>query len=459
MQGVYVTPKTDCPHVEQLDLSAIQARFNTNSFHNRSCEVCYHIGENWFCFSCEKVYCSRYVEGHMAEHNATTNHPVALSFSDASVWCYSCDSYIASPALARFTRHFGEIKFGPRFSTATTTSPPMPPMPPIDESEEVDESPTDDAAEDTNAAALFGTQEEEEDGDEDDDQMASYVYTPPRPRIPFTRDELLTGLRTKQFRKIVVLTGAGISVAAGIPDFRSPGTGLYSRLAELGLPFAEAVFHLQFFRSNPYPFYEVAKWFLTLEGQPTKAHRWIRHLHHQQQLLRNFTQNIDGLELVAGLPEDALIQAHGHMRTAHCIDCHRSYSMDSFLEHVQAGQLYRCAPCSAPTTSSPDESSTLSSTYQGLIKPDIVFFGESLPPSFTANAELMAEADLVIVMGTSLKVFPFAMLVDTMFCPETTPLVLINRENPGILRDRFLFLEGDIETNVQALCDDLGVTL
>eukprot|EP01033_Poteriospumella_lacustris_P001142 gene1142-836_t len=292
-------------------------------------------------------------------------------------------------------------------------------------------------AEDTYAAALFGTQGEEDGDGDDDDPMASYVYTPPRPRIPFTRDELLTGLRTKQFQKIVVLTGAGISVAAGIPDFRSPGTGLYSRLAELGLPFAEAVFHLQFFRSNPFPFYEVAKWFLTLEGQPTKAHRWIRHLHQQQQLLRNFTQNIDGLELVAGLPEDALIQAHGHMRTAHCIDCHRPYSMASFLEHVQAGQLYRCAPCSAPTsTSSPDESSTPSSTYQGLIKPDIVFFGESLPPSFNANAELMAEADLVIVMGTSLKVFPFAMLVDTMFCPATTPLVLINRENPGILRDR-----------------------
>ncbi|XP_066911375.1 NAD-dependent deacetylase sir2A-like [Clytia hemisphaerica] len=94
MTGFFAVPvKTDCPHFKNA--------LNTNVHPNtqEKCENCENIGENWVCLTCCKVYCSRYVRSHMVQHNTGSRHPVALSFSDASVWCYTCDSYIDDPVL------------------------------------------------------------------------------------------------------------------------------------------------------------------------------------------------------------------------------------------------------------------------------------------------------------------------------------------------------------------------
>jgi NAD-dependent SIR2 family protein deacetylase len=422
MQGVYVKPKADCPHVGDMDFKAIKVHLD-HEVYCQPCAICSDLSENWYCLSCKGVFCSRYVNGHMAEHYDESDHPVAFSFSDASIWCYKCESYITNPQLFDLCRHFGEVKFGEHLGSSTQSSV----LPSVTEVRN----------------------EMEEGASKVDVFRMSDLY------CPFTREEFISGLRSKQFKKIAILTGAGISVAAGIPDFRSPGTGLYSRLQELGLPFAEAVFHLSYFRENPHPFYEVAKWFLTLEGKPTKAHRFIKHLHENQQLLFSCTQNIDGLELAAGLPEQFLIQAHGHLRTAHCIDCETEYPMHSFFDYLQRGEIFLCSHCE----DNPPPSALEHDGAVGLIKPDIVFFGEGLPASFKTAADMIGNADLVIVMGTSLKVFPFAMLADSVFCPESIPMVLVNRENPGLYRNRMLFLEGDIETSIQWIADELSVNL
>ena len=129
-----------------------------------------------------------------------------------------------------------------------------------------------------------------------------------------------------EFRKVVVLSGAGLSVSAGIPDFRSPSIGLYERLRHLKLPRPEAVFDITYFRENPVPFYRVSKEIWPREGSftPTLAHHAIRLFHENQCLLRNYTQNIDGLERLAGVPEDKLIECHGTFSAASCIDCKSS---------------------------------------------------------------------------------------------------------------------------------------
>lgn len=393
-----VSPKTDCPHVDHLACVALSPTELFDLVPSVCCEqiqgicqVCESDQENWLCLQCAQIFCSRYVNGHMHEHNEQTKHPVAFSMTDASFWCYDCDSYITTFKLRLFATHFSSIKFPEELER----------MPSIAEGEEEEE------------------------------------------HKQFSRSDLVAGLAAGQFKRIAVLTGAGISVAAGIPDFRSPVTGLYAQVAALGLAEPESIFNLDFFRNTPQPFYTLAGNFLTHSAQPVKAHHFIRMLQDKEVLLCNFTQNIDGLELAAGVHLENLVQAHGHMRSVRCIECGLPGSMEAFLTAIAAQKVLYCEYCNPEQTAG----------SQSLIKPDVVFFGEKLPESFRERFYEVASADLVIVMGTALKVYPFAFLLT--YLAGDTPIVLINRENPGIDRENFLFLAGDIEETIDALAKEL----
>jgi NAD+-dependent protein deacetylase SIR2 len=235
-------------------------------------------------------------------------------------------------------------------------------------------------------------------------------------------------------------TGAGISTSAGIPDFRSPDTGLYANLARLKLPFAEAVFDISYFRNNPLPFYTLAHELYPGRYKPTIAHSFIKLLHDKGRLLKLFTQNIDCLEREAGVPADMIVEAHGSFATQRCIDCGTEFPHDLMKNIVVAKEVPRC----------------LSKTCNGLVKPDIVFFGEALPEAFHRNRSLPTHADLAIVMGTSLTVQPFASLPS--FVREETPRILINLERVGGLGGRAddVLLLGDCDAGVRKLADALG---
>ena len=225
-------------------------------------------------------------------------------------------------------------------------------------------------------------------------------------------------LRSGQCRRVVVLTGAGVSVSAGIPDFRTPGTGLYDNLQEYGLPFAEAVFDLNFFRSDPAPFYRLCQELWPGRYAPTPTHRFIKLLEQKELLVRCYTQNIDSLESAAGLPKDKVVAAHGNFDSASVV------TGPSRGERVPIDEVKEAVAQGEPGWRKMVE------RHEGLVKPDIVFFGEQLPPRFSQCIPPdFAECDLLLVMGTSLVVQPFASLIDRP--PQGTPRLLINRERVG----------------------------
>jgi NAD-dependent histone deacetylase SIR2 len=241
-------------------------------------------------------------------------------------------------------------------------------------------------------------------------------------------------------KKIVVMTGAGISTSAGIPDFRSPDTGLYANLARLDLPYAEAVFDISYFRQNPDPFYMLAKELYPGKFFPTIAHAFIALLEEKYMLQMLFTQNIDCLERRAGVPAEKIVEAHGSFATQRCIDCKTEYPDDLMKESVQVGQVPHC----------------LVPQCNGLVKPDIVFFGEALPAAFFTNRHVPGTADMIIVMGTSLSVQPFASLPS--LAKPGAPRVLFNMERVGDFGSRpdDVVVLGDCDEGVRKLAEALG---
>jgi NAD+-dependent protein deacetylase SIR2 len=264
--------------------------------------------------------------------------------------------------------------------------------------------------------------------------------TPPTTLYARNIEAVAQYIKDKDVKNIVVMTGAGISTSAGIPDFRSPDTGLYANLARLNLPYAEAVFDISYFRKNPLPFYTLAHELYPGKYRPTVTHSFISLLHQKGKLLKLFTQNIDCLEREAGVPNDKIVEAHGSFATQRCIECQTEYPDGKMKEMVQKMQVPHC----------------IRKTCNGLVKPDIVFFGEALPEAFHRNRSLPQKADLAIVMGTSLTVQPFASLPS--FVKDDTPRVLINLEQVGGLGSRpddVLLLE-DCDAGVRRFTDALG---
>lgn len=243
----------------------------------------------------------------------------------------------------------------------------------------------------------------------------------PAPKTAALRDASIDAvaeiIKSGQAKKIIVMTGAGISTAAGIPDFRSKGTGLYDNLQKFNLPYAEAIFDIDYFMEKPEPFYALAKELFPGRYLPTKTHYFIKLLHDHNVLLHNFTQNIDTLERLTGLPGTHLVEAHGSFASATCVHCKTPGDINHVKKHILKSQIPRCTSCK-----------------DGLIKPDITFFGQSLPEKFYDSLDLFDEADLLIVIGTSLQVQPFASLVDAV--NSEVPRLLINREPAGVFQSR-----------------------
>jgi len=242
------------------------------------------------------------------------------------------------------------------------------------------------------------------------------LFLPIRQRQPLeqykTLDHAIELIRN--CKNIIVLTGAGISVSCGIPDFRSRN-GIYARLREEfpELPNPQSMFDIEYFKNDPRPFFRFAKEIWPGQHQPSLAHYFIAELEKQSKLLRNYTQNIDSLEHLC--PINRVIQCHGSFSTATCRTCQNRVKSDDIKKEIFEQTIPRCQKCYGKTTDA------------GVIKPDIVFFGEPLGEEFHQMISIDKDkCDLLIVMGSSLKVKPVSLVSEIL--PARVPQILINRE-------------------------------
>jgi NAD-dependent deacetylase len=212
-------------------------------------------------------------------------------------------------------------------------------------------------------------------------------------------------------RRIVVLTGAGISTDSGIPDFRGP-QGVWTRN-----PTAEKQSTIQNYLADA----EVRKaaWRSRLDhgawsAVPNAGHRALVELERRGKLHALVTQNIDELHQLAGQSPERVIEVHGTMRRVMCWSCGRRAPMQEALERVRAGEEDpHCTGCG------------------GILKSDTISFGQPLVPQVIARAmDVAAEADLLLAVGTTLQVYPVAGMVPIAARAGARVVIVNNQPTP-----------------------------
>ncbi|MSS85291.1 NAD-dependent protein deacylase [Actinomycetaceae bacterium WB03_NA08] len=201
----------------------------------------------------------------------------------------------------------------------------------------------------------------------------------------------------------VFFGGAGVSTESGIPDFRSE-SARRATLERFGLP-AEEILSASFFSSNPEVFYEYAREFLFHpKATPNAAHRALAHWEERGLLAGVITQNIDGLHQKAGSKE--VWEVHGTLEKFHCVACTSTAPLDEVIKQLDSGTPVPTCTCGAA------------------LKPDVVLYGESLPDeAVSRSVQAVSQAEVLIVCGTSLSVFPAAGLVNAF---RGSHIVLVN---------------------------------
>lgn len=227
----------------------------------------------------------------------------------------------------------------------------------------------------------------------------------------------------KEAHRVVFLGGAGVSVASGIPDFRSPN-GLYSKKRADGMRYEDLLSH-DYFMRDPEGFYEFY-WsnMVNLEAKPNKAHLALAR-YEKDHVLDILTQNIDGLHQKAG--STRVHEIHGSTAHYHCLNCGKAYELDE----LRPSGVPVCPRCGS------------------IIKPDVVLYGEGLPEEAVYQGLAAVEkAEVMIVGGTSLNVYPFARF-PMYFRGKLS--VLINREATPLDSDFDVVLHEDIGKTLEEL--------
>jgi NAD-dependent deacetylase len=225
----------------------------------------------------------------------------------------------------------------------------------------------------------------------------------------------------------VVLTGAGVSVPSGIPDFRTPETGLWANVDPM------EVAHIDVFERDPARFWSYYRpRFQSLgDKRPNAAHEALAELERRELIEGVITQNIDRLHGAAGSRE--VIEVHGSIETSSCRRCGASYGLEQMDRLFDPDGVALCGACGGP------------------VKPDVVLFGEMLPEEAMRRAQQLAEAaELMICVGSSLAVYPVAGL-PAMTLERGGKLAIVTKGSTPYDGDAALKLEGEVDAELSAL--------
>lgn len=236
----------------------------------------------------------------------------------------------------------------------------------------------------------------------------------------------------RQAKDVVAFTGAGISTPSGIPDFRSENSGLWEKVDP------QMVASIYGFRKNPQAFYDWVRPLAirTLAAQPNAAHLALFELEKMGKLSAVVTQNIDMLHTRAG--NSVVYELHGHLRKATCISCFEEYLAEPIIAQVlEDGHVPRCPTC------------------DGVIKPNVILFGEQLPYDQMMKAKkCVRSTDLLLAMGSSLEVAP-ASDIPLIAKRNGAKLVILNLE-PTIM-DKYadIVILGDVADTLPRIVANL----
>lgn len=234
----------------------------------------------------------------------------------------------------------------------------------------------------------------------------------------------------KNSRYSVALTGAGVSVPSGIPDFRSPGTGIWEKVDPMEVASIEG------FMRNPRKVMEFMMPLVNtiLNAEPNAAHKALAELEEKNLLKCVITQNIDNLHQKAGSKH--VVEVHGNMREAVCLSCAKMTSFGAYMENVQGalatGKFPACE-CG------------------GFMKPNVIFFGEALPYDAMVAAQKAAEeCDVMLIAGSSLVVYPVASLPFVAY-EHGAKIIVVNLEPTPVDLRASVVIHGEVDEVLQEM--------
>jgi NAD-dependent deacetylase len=236
----------------------------------------------------------------------------------------------------------------------------------------------------------------------------------------------------RESRCTVALTGAGVSVPSGIPDFRTPETGIWENVDPM------EVAHIDVFERDPARFwsYYRPRFHSLGDKRPNAAHEALAELERRGQLAGVITQNIDRLHRAAG--SENVVEVHGSIETSTCRSCDASFGIDAVDSLFNSDGVAECEACGGP------------------VKPDVVLFGELLPEEAMRSAQkLAARADLMLCVGTSLVVHPVAGLPGVTLAGGGR-LAIVTKGATPYDGEAVLKLDGEVDEELGALLAELS---